>query len=78
MNDLTLVSEEDLIQELFSRNDHSVFMAIKITKETTEASDIINLRRWKGNTYTCVGLCDSLSKSILNEYESKEKEIGEF
>jgi len=81
MEDLKLVSTDDLVAELLSRHDHAVFMGVKIksyqpgqeTKE--ELASIDSLRRWIGNSYTCAGLCSSLSKSILNDFSEREQPL---
>ena len=69
---IQLANTDDLIEELLNRHEHAVFMGIKLPKE----NDVISVRRWRGNTYTCCGLCDSLTKHILDDYECREEPIG--
>ena len=77
MNDVSLIPTDDLITELLNRHDHAVFMGMKIFEQATKekGGNVVNVRRWYGNSYTCCGLCDSLKRTILNEYDSLEKPI---
>jgi len=59
---------------LLSRFDHSVFMGIQCRGGAN--NDIYSVRRWGGNSFTVCGLCDSLKREILNDYEEREESIG--
>lgn len=76
--DLSLVPTDDLLKEFINRFDHAVFMGIRLANDVTskEECGIYSCREWVGNSYTCVGLCASLSRNILNRYDEKENEIS--
>lgn len=73
MTEQRLIPTDDLISELLSRFDHAVFMGIQCRGGVN--NDIVSVRRWIGNSYTDVGLCQSLQRSILKEYDYKEEPI---
>lgn len=75
MDNIQLIPTEELLKELLNRFDHAIFMGIKVYKE--QGGEITSVRRWIGNSYTCCGLCESIKRSILNEFDSKEVPIGE-
>lgn len=89
MDDIELVPTDDLVRELLHRFDHAVFAGVRIEKTMhigevkpgtvmeQEWGDIHTLRRWFGNSFTCSGLCASLSTSILKDFSEREKEIPE-
>lgn len=72
-SNMELIPTDDLITEILKRFDHAVFMGIQC--RGGENNDIYNIRRWRGNSYTCCGLSESLKRSILNEYEDNEEPI---
>ncbi len=76
--DLKFVLSEDLLTELLHRYEHAVFMGVKIpTQDKDGIGEVVSLRRWFGNSYTCAGLCASLNYSILKDFSDREKESEE-
>lgn len=74
--DLSLVPLDILVQELLDRHDHAIFMGAKtMAMPDSKQTDIISIRRWKGNAYTCAGLCDSLNRSVLDLFHKSETPI---
>ena len=71
MNELSLISTDDLIAELLNRHDHAIFMGLKNPRQ----DEVTTVRRWKGNSITCSGLCNSLSRSALNDFTDREEQI---
>ena len=72
MGEVQLIPTNELLTELMSRHDTVIFMGVRLqTKE-----EITTYRRWKGNPYTCVGLCGSVVKNILKDYEQGETDIS--
>lgn len=76
MDNICLVSTDDLLKELLHRFDHAVFAGVQV-KGTEEVGPIDTIRRWYGNSYTCAGLCASLSTSILKDFSDRETEVEE-
>ncbi len=77
MKEIGLILTEELIQELLNRYEHAIFMGVKIPqleKDGKYVGEIVSLRRWIGNSYTCAGLCASLSRSIMSSFTDREKE----
>ena len=80
---LKLISNDDLIKELLNRFDHAVFAGVRVKNPgnfngVDEAKgDIQTIRRWFGNSYTCAGLCSSLTRTILNDYSDREEVLPE-
>lgn len=64
--DLSLVSLEDLTQEIFKRHD-SVILACVIHKNALQYTVT---RRYKGHRYSCLALCSNLA-SVINDDENK-------
>ena len=76
MDDIKLIPTDDLIAELLLRHYHAVFMGVKVPWENKDkVGEIRSVRRWKGNSYTCSGMCNSLSQSILSEFGKGEEII---
>lgn len=75
--DLQLVPIDDLVKELTNRFDHAVFMGIKVESNDPKATaGIYSCREWVGNSYTCAGLAQSLTRNILNCYDSRESDVS--
>jgi hypothetical protein len=74
MNDLSLVSEEALINELAKRNNCIIYVGVKDISPV----DRVYLRRWFGDSHRCSGLCMDLSGNILAEHNSRENPIKGF
>ena len=60
MSDLSLISTDDLISELESRHDASIFAAIQ--NRTQETSWYY--RRWDGGNIPCLGLARFIGRRI--------------
>ena len=72
--ELSLISNEALIEELLNRFDHAIFSGIKILDSMDNECDttrVENTQQWTGNPYTCVGMCTGLSNDILEEYKEE-------
>ena len=75
MADLKFVLSEELLTELLNRYEHAVFMGVRVpTQNESNVGEVVSLRRWFGNSYTCAGLCASLSQSILKDFSDRENE----
>lgn len=75
MSDLSLISTDDLFEELVNRFDHLVISGIKYTKSDGE---YMVMRKWSGNRHTCLGLLTVLSQKIANkEIENSPPMLGE-
>lgn len=70
--DLTTITSERLIQELFRRNDDAIISLYKQTN-INGGRNYINLRRWKGDETRCSGLCAELQHSIVLELFNREQ-----
>ena len=80
VSDLSLVTTNDLIDEMLNRFDHAVFMGIKaldIVNKEDDTTRISSFRNWKGNSYTCAGLAQSLMRASLADFEDKEEVYDE-
>ena len=64
MTNLSLVSLDDLLNEVFSRFDGCIFMGVQ--RETKVNVDNY-FRRWSGGRATCLGLCYLLHKIIEDD-----------
>ena len=74
--DLSLVSIDEIIDELNKRYDHFIFSGIQVRGE----DDLVTRRSWKGNSATCQGLCFQTQYFINKEVfdnEGKNKVIDE-
>lgn len=63
-SDLTLVSTDDLLDELSNRHDALVVSAVKFMNTK---SDYVVLRRNSGNRFVCLGLLDTLKSTIVDQ-----------
>jgi len=75
INPLSLYSLDDLIEEVFRRFDHAVFVGVKaldVINKEDDTTRILTQRRWKGNHYTCSGLCFDMARKICKDYEQQE------
>ena len=69
MVNLTLISLEDLLNEIFNRFDGFICMGIQ--RDTAKNMDSY-YRRWAGSSATCLGLCDLLYNIIKDDYMSNK------
>ena len=72
---LELVETEQLITELLSRYDHAVFAGMKVRNEDliTKDGEIVEMRRWVGNTRVCQGLCFELMCRAQASWEDRSE-----
>ena len=70
MNDLSLVSLDDLLNEVFSRFDGFVCMGVQ---KATKPNIDIYFRRWSGGSATCLGLCSLLELELKKDYDKDEE-----
>lgn len=63
MNDLELVSTDDLLDEIMKRFDHVVFIG---RKDGAEEPNVYH-RRWAGDYHTCIGLSHDMQDRILSD-----------
>ena len=74
--ELSLVPIDDIISELSNRYEHFVFSGMQIGIGGKDK--ILTLRKWFGNTATCIGLASMLTDAIYsvhrddNELEEKD------
>lgn len=73
MKDINLYSTKELLEELMLRFDHCIFAALECRDKET----IRTIRRFKGNSDTCIGLAHKLQNFINADWESKEKATPE-
>ncbi len=65
MNELSLVSTEDLMTEVTQRFNASIFMGVQ---SKTKHNQDTYYRRWSGGDATCIGLVKLLGRIIENDY----------
>ncbi len=75
MPDLATETTPNLLRELMARFDHAVFVALK-TLHATEGKHMY-VRRWAGNSHTCIGLLADQASAILKDYHGGEIELQE-
>lgn len=68
--DLSLVSMDNLINEINKRFDFWIFSGMQIRDQD---SKIVTLREWRGNSATCAGLASQLQIVIADQYFNNEK-----
>lgn len=79
MENLDLVPTQDLIVALLTRFDAAVFAGVRIRTDLPETKDgpvIDTVRRWHGNTFTCVGLATDISLVSLSTMHTEDKQIA--
>lgn len=69
MEGLEFASDDELINELLGRFEHSVFCGIKTPLDEYQ----VVFRRWKGNSATCAGLGFEVARTTLNDFEERSK-----
>jgi len=67
MINLSLISLDDLLNEVFSRFDGFICMGIQ---QGTKPNQDTYFKRWAGGSATCMGLCDLLHRIIGEDYNS--------
>jgi len=75
-HDLSLVTTANLILELLERFEHGVIVLMRENRNGEGGH--LYIRRHKGNSHTCVGLCQDVSDCILqcfHAHESKAEDI---
>lgn len=78
--ELSLIPTEQLIDELDKRFCHFVFSGCQVLtgKEgSKEESKIFTMRKWNGNSATCIGLCGMLQVVITDAHLNKNELDGE-
>ena len=70
---IELVETDELIRELFARYDHAIFagMKVKSEDELTKDGEIIETRRWVGNTRVCQGLAFEMMYRAQASWEDR-------
>lgn len=71
MSDLSLVSLNDLLDEVLGRVDHGVVALMQVGEHTPNT--ITRIRRWKGNANTCAGLGLDVAHSALEGLRAEEQ-----
>lgn len=64
---ISLLSDEDLIDELMSRYDQLIFAAQRETNH--QPGKVVATRQWKGDYATAMGLCTQMWRKISDEHE---------
>ena len=72
MTNLSLVSIEDIVDELKNRYDHFVFSGIKELDKDRNGR-LFTERKWHGNSAACCGLCHQLQQVITNQHFEDSK-----
>jgi hypothetical protein len=72
-NPLSLYTDDELIDELLGRCDYAAVSLWKMRNSKTGGHVV--LRRWRGNSHTCMGMCFDLSSHINTEYLKHSKSI---
>lgn len=68
--DIKFVNTDELINEVFNRYDHVIFTGIR---DGYDGKDTIRkTRRYKGNSETCIGLCERMSIVIHDDESDRE------
>ena len=73
MTDLSLVSEDELWEEIKKRNDACVLVTLRTLDNQRESSQIV----YAGGKFICMGLAERTKYRILAEIEGDEKGTGE-
>lgn len=68
--DLTLVTIDEMWDEIKKRNDAAVLVTLKNVDDQSEVSDTF----YDGGKYTCVGLCEGMKEKILKNLIADEEE----
>lgn len=61
--DLSLVSTDHLMTAVLHRFDHAVVVGLLTTSEKRGEHKYV--RRWRGNSHTCAGLCFDVAGVII-------------
>ncbi len=64
MTDISLYSEDELIDELIRRSDAVVFARRKVLTETGKTE---RRRVWAGDKDACIGLCHGVIGSLMKD-----------
>ena len=75
MNELTLVSTDDILKELGSRHDSFIFYGVQseFKKKGVDSTEF----RWYGGFHTCLGMAREAEKKIIEDEREFEKEDDE-
>ena len=71
-DELSLATTEALVLELLERFEHGVIVLMRENRNG-EGSHLY-IRRHKGNSHTCVGLCHDVADCILQLFHQDESE----
>lgn len=75
--DLSLATTEELVKELLNRHDHACFVGMKVLSvqsgDPKQDCKMYFIRRFEGNSHTCMGLLDDLKVSIMDEFQTREE-----
>lgn len=73
--ELGLLSIDDLLSELDRRFDHWVFAGLQIRVEETakQTAEHATMRKWRGNSATCMGMAAQLQMVIYDRYMEQQK-----
>lgn len=71
MNDLSLVSIDNIITELSNRYEHFIFSGMQTGIGGKDK--ILTTRKWGGNSATCVGLASMLAGVISSDHLSRNE-----
>jgi hypothetical protein len=70
MADLELVPTDDLVEELVNRCDHLALEMMRVNERGEETH--LYIRRWAGNSHTCIGLCWDLASKITEDLRQNQ------
>lgn len=75
MDDLSLVSTDDLLETLGARFDHWVFTGVQIRNRNNDGDGLaVTHRRFFGNNAQCLGLCRQMEHFLCVKHFDQDSE----
>ena len=71
--DLTLISTDDLVDEILARADHGIYISVRERDKVY----LDELLRYKGSRYMCLALCARMADAMNAEIENTGKDVIE-
>ncbi len=69
---LSLETTDDLVHELLHRFDYAAFIGMTTRTNMPDGEAMFStIRRWVGNSHTCMGLVADLQNRILSELDAR-------
>lgn len=73
MTPLEAATIDELTHELLIRFEHGIFIGM----QNPDGDDLRILRRWTGNSHTCVGLAWDMSHTIAQDCQERSHDDNE-